>query len=52
MLHIDLRQPRRPSKLLMRVIKSTYRPLELYSIAFNPLKPSEFCVGGQDEAVR
>lgn len=49
--YYDLRQPT-PLIPLLTVVSFRQRPLELYSIAINPLNASEFCVGGQDEAVR
>ena len=47
----DLRHPS-PATPLVTVASLRGRPLELYSVATNPINPSEFCLGGQDEAIR
>jgi hypothetical protein len=51
--HYDLRLPT-PSSPLMSVChaRMKFRDLELYSVACNPLHPTEFCIGGRDEAIR
>ncbi|XP_028967279.1 DDB1- and CUL4-associated factor 8 [Galendromus occidentalis] len=48
-LNIDIRLP---NPINVVTVRSAGQPVGLYSIAINPLRPSEFVTGGKDQFVR